>query len=153
MLACLGTELRGIYMFKLHSQLAADTVFVGEFQLSQLLIHRDANYPWFILVPKKSNLIEIYHLSEQERIQLMAESCKVAEALVDVFSPDKINIATLGNMVPQLHLHHVARYKNDAAWPNPIWGVLPMLAYQQQELERRIELMANVLVGDDFSVS
>tara|TARA_R110001592_G_scaffold362635_1_gene677487 strand:+ start:63171 stop:63593 length:423 start_codon:yes stop_codon:yes gene_type:complete len=140
-------------MFELHPRLAADTLPVGEFELSQLLIHRDANYPWFILVPKKPDVMEIYHLSEGERIQLMVESCLLAEALVDVFSPDKINIATLGNMVPQLHMHHVARYKTDGAWPNPIWGTLPALDYQQAGLQHRIDSVARVLAGDSFTVA
>jgi diadenosine tetraphosphate (Ap4A) HIT family hydrolase len=139
-------------MFKLHPRLFADTLIVGDFELCQLLIHRDANYPWYILVPKREDIQEIYHLSEEERIQLMKESCMLAEALVDVFSPDKINIATLGNMVPQLHMHHVVRYKIDGAWPNPIWGALPAIDYQQDELEHRIESVANVLVGDDFHI-
>jgi diadenosine tetraphosphate (Ap4A) HIT family hydrolase len=138
-------------MFELHPQLAADTLPVGEFELSQLLIHRDANYPWFILVPKKPDVVEIYHLSEEERVQLMVESCLLAEALVDVFSPDKINIATLGNMVSQLHMHHVARYRTDGAWPHPIWGVLPALDYQHADLQHRIDAMAGVLVGDSFT--
>lgn len=140
-------------MFELHSKLAEDTLVVGEFKLCQLLIHRDANYPWFILVPKRPKVTEIYHLSEQDRMQLMQESCMLAEALVDVFAPDKINIATLGNMVPQLHMHHVARYITDGAWPNPIWGVLSAVGYQQEVLEHRIESVTNVLVGDDFSRS
>ncbi len=140
-------------MFELHSRLATDTLMVGEFELCQLLIHRDANYPWFILVPKRSSVTEVYHLSEEDRMQLMKESCMLAEALVDVFSPDKINIATLGNMVPQLHIHHVARYTTDAAWPNPIWGALPTKEYEKDVLEQRIESVANVLVGDDFKAA
>jgi diadenosine tetraphosphate (Ap4A) HIT family hydrolase len=137
-------------MFELHPRLAADTQVVGEFELCLLLLHRDANYPWFILVPKRPEVMEIYHLSESERIQLMKESCTLAEALVDVFSPDKINIATLGNMVPQLHMHHVARFTDDGAWPNPIWGALPAKEYNPGEMDHRIDLVANVLEGDDF---
>ncbi|MEH6529201.1 MAG: HIT domain-containing protein [Porticoccus sp.] len=140
-------------MFELHARLADDTLTVGEFELCQLLIHKDANYPWFILVPKRPKVTEVYHLSEQDRMQLMKESCMLAEALVDVFSPDKINIATLGNMVPQLHIHHVARYTTDVAWPNPIWGAMSAKDYPQTELVHRIESVANVLVGDDFKAS
>jgi len=140
-------------MFELHPRLAADTLIVGEFKLSQLLIHRDANYPWFILVPKRPDVMEIYHLSEEDRIQLMVESCMLAEALVDVFSPDKINIATLGNIVPQLHMHHVARYKTDGAWPNPIWGAQPALDYRQENLQHRIDSMVSVLVGGSFTAA
>lgn len=138
-------------MFELHSRLAADTIVVGDFALSRLLLHRDANYPWFILVPRREEITEIYHLSEEDRQQLIRESCQLAESLVDVFSPDKINIATLGNMVPQLHMHHVARYKTDGAWPNPVWGVLPPLQYSEELLHDRLEAIANVLEGPDFT--
>lgn len=138
-------------MFELHPRLVADTISVGDFSLCKLLLHRDANYPWFILVPKREDVTEIYHLSEEDRQQLMRESCQLAEALVDVFSADKINVATLGNMVPQLHMHHVVRYKTDGAWPSPIWGILPPVEYGEQLLNERLELVTNVLEGFDFS--
>lgn len=138
-------------MFELHPRLVADTLPVGDFSLSRLVMHRDANYPWFILVPRREDVTEIYHLSEEDRQQLIRESCLLAEALVDVFSPDKINIATLGNMVPQLHMHHVVRYKTDGAWPNPIWGVLPLLQYTGEQERQRLESIANVLEGEDFT--
>ncbi len=96
-------------MFELDSALMADTVIIGDFPLCRLLIHRDANYPWFILVPRIADVTEIYHLSEQDQYQLIRESSLLAETLVDVFSPDKVNIATLGNRVAQLHVHHLAR--------------------------------------------
>ena len=137
-------------MFELHSRLAADTIVVGDFSLSRLLLHRDANYPWFILVPRREEITEIYHLSDADRQQLIHESCQLAESLVDVFSPDKINIATLGNMVPQLHMHHVVRFKSDGAWPNPIWGMLPSLQYSDDLLHDRLEAISNVLEGPDF---
>ncbi|WP_461481277.1 HIT domain-containing protein [Porticoccus sp.] len=138
-------------MFELHPRLAVDTVAVGDFPLCRLLLHRDANYPWFILVPRREEITEIYHLSEEDRQQLTRESCLLAEALVDVFSPDKINIATLGNMVPQLHMHHVVRYHADGAWPSPIWGALPPLRYSDELLHHRVESIANVLEGPDFT--
>ena len=118
-------------MFKLHPRLIQDSIPVGEFELSNLLIHRDASYPWFILVPKKPDITEIYHLSNQERMQLIKESCLLAETMAKLFAPDKINIAALGNMVPQLHVHHVARYKNDASWPNPVWAAAPQTEYKK----------------------
>lgn len=137
-------------MFELDSRLVADTVVVGDFTLSRLLMHRDANYPWFILVPRREAVSEIYHLSEEDRQQLMRESCQLSEALVDVFSPDKINIATLGNMVPQLHMHHVVRYKTDGAWPNPIWGAQSPATYTEKQWLQRLESIANVLEGEGF---
>ncbi|MFT7267522.1 MAG: diadenosine tetraphosphate (Ap4A) HIT family hydrolase [Porticoccus sp.] len=138
-------------MFKLHPQLIQDSIPVGEFELSNLLIHRDANYPWFILVPKKPDITEIYHLLHQERIQLMRESCLLAETMMKLFMPDKINIASLGNMVSQLHVHHVARYKNDASWPKPVWGAAPQAKYKKDRLQLRIKSIGLSLAGKDFS--
>jgi len=138
-------------MFALDPRLAADTLVVGDFPLSRLLLHRDANYPWYILVPRREEVTEIYHLAEDDRQQLLFESCLLAEALVDVFSPDKINIATLGNMVPQLHMHHIARYRDDGAWPNPVWGAQPPRQYTDEQCRQRLESVANVLEGVDFT--
>ncbi|MEL7400526.1 MAG: HIT domain-containing protein, partial [Pseudomonadota bacterium] len=95
--------------FALDGQLASDTVLLGEFPLCLVLLSRDANYPWCILVPKREGLREIFHMSVEDREQLMKESCHLSEVMADLFVPDKMNVAALGNMVPQLHLHHVAR--------------------------------------------
>tara|TARA_R110002124_G_scaffold14964_5_gene65981 strand:+ start:712 stop:1140 length:429 start_codon:yes stop_codon:yes gene_type:complete len=138
-------------MFELDSALKADTIIMGDFPLCRLLLHRDANYPWFILVPRIADVTEIYHLSEQDQYQLIRESSLLAETLVDVFSPDKVNIATLGNRVAQLHVHHIARYKMDGAWPDPIWGRLPAQEYTGKQLAARVDPLVNVLVGDDFT--
>lgn len=137
-------------MFKLDERLQRDTVKVGDFELCRLLIHRDARFPWFILVPRREKVFEIYQLAEDDRIQMLRESCLLAEAMVDVFSPDKINIATLGNQVPQLHQHHIARFVTDAAWPNPVWGSAPE-EYDAGQLEQRLEAMVSVLQGDGFT--
>lgn len=137
-------------MFELDKRLQRDTVAVGDFELCRLLIHRDARFPWFILVPRRESVFEIYQLSEEERLQMLAESCRLAETLVDVFSPDKINIATLGNQVPQLHQHHIARFTTDIAWPNPVWGTPPE-EYPAGKLQERMESITSVLQGDRFS--
>jgi diadenosine tetraphosphate (Ap4A) HIT family hydrolase len=139
-------------MFELDAALTADTVMIGDFSLCRLSIHRDANYPWFILVPRIADVTEIYHLSEQDQYQLIRESSLLAETLVDVFSPDKINVATLGNRVAQLHVHHIARYKTDGAWPDPIWGRLPAQDYTGELLAARVDPVVNVLAGDNFTV-
>ena len=118
-------------MFELHKRLMADTLVVGEFSLSLLLLSKDANYPWMILVPKRANIEEIYQLNTSDRQQLLHESCVLAEAMQALFSPDKLNIATLGNKVPQLHMHHVARTTGDAAWPGPVWGAVPAISYSE----------------------
>ena len=132
-------------MFELHPQLAADTVTVGELSLSRLLLSRDANYPWCILVPRRSDIREIYQLDKADRAQLLEESCWLSQTLEDLFQPTKINVAALGNMVPQLHLHHVARFDGDPAWPAPIWGQVPAREYQPDQLAQRMTLLQQAL--------
>ncbi|MFN3586760.1 MAG: HIT domain-containing protein [Moraxellaceae bacterium] len=122
-------------MFVLHSRLAADTLLLGDFPLCQCLLMNDMHYPWLILVPRRENLREIFELDEQDQQQLTRESSWVAERLSRHFSATKINIAALGNMVPQLHLHHIARYENDAAWPGPVWGRHPAQPYTLDNLQ------------------
>ncbi|MGR5095090.1 HIT family protein [Vibrio maritimus] len=108
--------------FELHPQLTKDTSLLGEFPLSLALLHRDDSVPWVILVPKKADLTELHHLPMQEQQQFLIESEVVNRALETLFTPDKLNFGALGNMVPQLHVHHIARFKNDIAWPGPLWG-------------------------------
>jgi diadenosine tetraphosphate (Ap4A) HIT family hydrolase len=108
--------------FELHPQLKKDTTLLGEFPLSLALLHRDNSVPWVILVPKKADLTELHHLPMQEQQQFLIESEVVNLALEALFTPDKLNFGALGNMVPQLHVHHIVRYKDDLAWPGPLWG-------------------------------
>jgi len=126
-------------MFKLHERLDKDCLLVGQFDLSLLLISRDANYPWLILVPKRENITEIYQLNDIDRQQLLHESCVLSQVMTELFAPDKLNIAALGNVVPQLHIHHIARYQSDVAWPKPIWGVVPADNYDPDMLAARCE--------------
>ena len=126
-------------MFKLHEKLDQDCLLVGQFDLSLLLISRDANYPWLILVPKREDITEIYQLNDADRQQLLHESCVLSEAMNELFAPDKLNIAALGNMVPQLHMHHIARYESDPAWPQPVWGVVAADEYDPDMLSARCE--------------
>lgn len=121
-------------MFQLDPRLEADTQLLGAFPLSLLLLSKDANYPWCILVPKREGMREIYQLNKIDRQQLLDESCLLAQTLSDLFGADKINVATIGNMVPQLHMHHVVRFENDAAWPGPIWGAVAAEVYPPQLL-------------------
>lgn len=116
-----------------------DWLLVGQFDLSLLLISRDANYPWLILVPKRENITEIYQLNDIDRQQLLHESCVLSQVMTELFAPDKLNIAALGNVVPQLHIHHIARYQSDVAWPKPIWGVVPADNYDPDMLAARCE--------------
>ncbi len=139
-------------MFELHPRLAADTVPVGWFPLSLLLLSKDANYPWCILVPLREDVFEIHHLGEKAQHQLMQESCRLAEVMTSIFDADKMNIAALGNVVPQLHVHHVARFETDPAWPQPIWGAKPAASYSDAQLQDRLDHLRAALVGEDFEV-
>ena len=94
---------------------------------------KDSNYPWFILVPDREDITEIHQLNETDQQQLISESSTLSRIIDKQFNADKINIAALGNLVPQLHIHHIVRYKNDAAWPAPVWGKLPAKAYTEEE--------------------
>jgi len=108
--------------FTLHPRLAADTTILGDLPLCRVLLSKEALGPWLILVPRKSNLTEIHHLPQDEQFQLMQESSAVATLLEADYQADKINIGALGNLVPQLHIHHIARFQSDIAWPGPVWG-------------------------------
>ena len=85
-------------------------------------------------MPKRHSIQEVYQLDIEDRQQLLHESCLVAETMTALFRPDKLNIATIGNMVPQLHMHHVARFSNDGAWPRPVWGAQPAASYNKDKL-------------------
>jgi diadenosine tetraphosphate (Ap4A) HIT family hydrolase len=120
--------------WSLHPQLDRDTASLGDLPLSRVLVMNDANYPWAILVPRKPDVTEVIDLDETERTQLMAEVTRVARALRALTACHKLNIAALGNAVPQLHVHVIARFRTDAAWPKPVWGVVPARAYEHAEL-------------------
>ena len=121
--------------FKLHPQLEKDCIELGKFELCQLLLMNDSQFPWFILVPQRENVTEIYQLVPEEQITLIQESSYLAEKLAMIFNADKLNIAAIGNIVSQLHLHHVVRYRNDKAWAAPIWGKFAAVPYTAQQLE------------------
>lgn len=122
-------------MIKLHPQLEKDCIVIGEFTLCSLLLLNDANYPWFILVPNRENITELHQLPVKDQQQLTAESMYFSRCLQQVFQPDKLNIAALGNVVPQLHLHHIARFTSDVSWPSPVWGAVSAIPYQDQQIE------------------
>jgi len=115
--------------FKLHPRLAADTHDLGRFALCRLLLMDERRYPWFILVPERDGVTAIHHLAPADRVRLMDESCHLATVLEAVFAPHRINVAALGNVVSQLHVHHVVRYRDDPAWPDPVWGHLVPAPY------------------------
>lgn len=121
-------------MFSLDPRLQNDTIELGSFPLSLLLLMNDCTYPWLILVPQRAGIREIYQLDPADQCQLLRESSELAAALAAQFQPDKLNIAALGNVVPQLHLHHVVRYRSDPAWPAPVWGKTPPTAYLPEQI-------------------
>ncbi|MEZ5450972.1 MAG: HIT domain-containing protein [Thiolinea sp.] len=131
--------------FALHPQLAQDCLLVGDLPLCRVLLMNEARYPWFILVPRRADISEIHQLNADERQQLWAESDQISQQLLALFQPDKLNIASLGNMVPQLHIHHIARLRTDAAWPAPVWGKFPVQAYTQEAAAQRVEAMRGKL--------
>jgi len=129
----------------LHPQLEKDCMLLGQLDLCAVLLMPDANYPWLILVPQRKEVREIYELSEADQQLLMQESCYISRLLATHFSADKINVAALGNMVPQLHIHHVVRFKNDVAWPAPVWGAIAAKAYEAKALQDLIEELKDLL--------
>ena len=131
--------------FQLDQQLAGDCVVIGDFPLNRLLLMNDSNYPWFILAPRVNGVEEIYQLSEEQQLQLIRESSLLSRKLQLLFAADKMNVAALGNVVKQLHIHHVVRYSGDPAWPSPVWGKLPAKPYEQTELDEIIERLRPVL--------
>jgi len=129
----------------LHPRLAEDCIVLGRFPLSLVLLMNDANYPWFILVPDRKNVCEIYQLSTEDQICLQHESSYLAAQLATMYSADKMNVAALGNVVPQLHLHHIVRYKHDPVWPAPVWGKLPAIPYTSDAVENIRDKLAQTL--------
>jgi len=123
-------------MITLHPQLKKDCIPLGEFSLCSILLLNDANYPWFILLPNREGITEIHQLSKADQQQLMSESMFFSQCMEQVFQPDKLNIAALGNIVPQLHIHHIARFTTDACWPAPVWGAVSPMPYHNKEIER-----------------
>ena len=123
-------------MFELHEKLAADTHNLGRFGLCDVLLMNDSTWPWVILVPAVPDIREIYELSKIQRIRLLESSSILSEGMMHTFQGDKMNVAALGNMVPQLHLHHIVRYETDPAWPGPVWGKQAPVPYTEEALEK-----------------
>ncbi|HET9717543.1 MAG TPA: HIT family protein [Pseudolabrys sp.] len=121
--------------WSLHQKLAEETVGIGDLALCRVLLADDANYPWLVLVPRLPGLIELIDLDDNAQSQLLNEINLAAHALRSIVQCDKLNIAALGNQVSQLHVHVIGRRHNDAAWPKPVWGVNPPLAYGEREKE------------------
>ena len=128
--------------FALHPRLAEDGIELGRFTLCRVLLMNEQRYPWLILVPERAGIREIYELEEADQQQLLRESSMTARQLQQRCQADKLNVAAIGNLVPQLHVHHVARYRDDAAWPAPVWGRFPPTPYSPTALAEVMEKLA-----------
>jgi len=137
-------------MFVLDPRLEQDTLHMGDFPLCRLLLMNDAQYPWFILVPRREEVSELFQLDTADQHSLWREATLLAELLKDTFKADKMNVATLGNMVSQLHVHVIARRRSDAAWPAPVWGRHPVQPYAAEQLAEMRARLRLVLPADDF---
>jgi len=142
-----------IMKFSLHPQLEKDSITLGSFELSRLLLLNDSQFPWFALVPEVADISEVYQLSQNQQQLLWQESDILSKIIIDFFKGDKLNIAAIGNLVPQLHVHHVVRYKNDPCWPAPIWGKLPMVGYQAEKVEKIRQNLLPVLIKSGLTTS
>jgi diadenosine tetraphosphate (Ap4A) HIT family hydrolase len=132
-------------LFELHETLAADTVEAARWQLCRILLMNDSRYPWLILVPARRDMRDMHDLEPADQATLMTEIDRASHVLSSLHAPDKINVAALGNMVPQLHIHVVARFRADDAWPGPIWGAHPPRSYEAVELEKALKLLRQAL--------
>ena len=121
--------------FQLHEMLAADTVLIKELPLSNLVLMNNANHPWCILIPRVADVTDVYQMDWQDQQQLLNESSMLSEVMMQLFEGKKMNVASLGNMCPQLHIHHIVRFETDVDWPHPVWGRSPCVAYSSDEID------------------
>ena len=137
-------------VFALDSRLQQGTLAIGDFPLCRLLLSNDANYPWFILVPRRNDISELFQLDVADQQQLWLETTALAELLKDLFDADKMNVATLGNVVSQMHMHVIVRKRDDAAWPAPVWGKHPAKPYDSEQVAA-IRAQLRVVLTEDFT--
>jgi len=137
-------------VFALDSRLQQDTLTIGDFPLCRLLLSNDANYPWFILVPRRDDISELFQLDVADQQQFWLETTALAELIKDLFDADKMNVATLGNVVSQMHMHVIVRKRDDAAWPAPVWGKLPAKPYNAEQVEA-IRAKLRMVLTEDFT--
>jgi diadenosine tetraphosphate (Ap4A) HIT family hydrolase len=131
--------------FQLHPRLAQDCAFITDLPLSTLLLMNDSLYPWCILVPRVAGICDLHELDEGNQRQLLRESSLLSRCLMTLFNGHKMNVAALGNVVPQLHVHHIVRQTTDAAWPLPVWGQQAAMPYSAEQLANRIEAIATAI--------
>ncbi len=140
-------------MFALHTQLAKDCAVVGDLSLSRVLLMNDANYPWLVLVPRREEIVELFELPRLDQQQLLDEITQVSSALAGHCRADKMNIAALGNIVPQLHVHIIARFSGDPAWPKPVWGAVPAQPFSEEALLARVLEIRDLLAASGLQAS
>ncbi|MGE5475686.1 MAG: HIT domain-containing protein [Bacteroidales bacterium] len=122
-------------MFVLHERLEADCALVTDWPLCRVLLLNDSTYPWLVLVPRRHGVIEMHELDQGDRQLLIEEIANASHRLQNHTKAHKINVAALGNVVPQLHVHVIARFATDPAWPRPVWGAVPAQPYTPEALE------------------
>ncbi len=121
--------------FAVDPKLAADCIELGRFEVCRLLLRDDATYPWFVLVPERSDVVELFQLDNDDRVAVMGEITQLSRAVFEAFQADKMNVAALGNLVAQLHIHVIGRKRADPAWPRPVWGVVAGIPYRPDAVE------------------
>ncbi|MEC9347397.1 MAG: HIT domain-containing protein [Pseudomonadota bacterium] len=136
--------------FNLDPRLAGDSTPVGDWPLSAVRLYHDSRWPWLLLVPRRAGAVELFDLQAADRAQLVEEAAAAARVVAGLGPCDKTNVATLGNMVPQMHVHVIARQKGDPAWPGPVWGVGTAVPYGGAERDALVSRL-RVLLGREFS--
>lgn len=132
-------------MFELHPQLAKDCFVITDLELCRVLLMNDKNYPWCILVPMREGKKDLYELADAEQQQFIVESSSLSRVMMHLFKGKKMNIAALGNMVPQLHVHHIVRFEGDPCWPKPVWGQVAPVLYSEKEAQSLMDRLRTAL--------
>ena len=134
--------------FNIHAQLLADCEQLGNLELCSVLLMRDARFPWLILVPRVDGLRDLHDLPATYHEQAFIEVEVASKALYNYATADKINVAALGNMVPQLHIHVIARREDDAGWPAPVWSAGPAITLEGEDLKERVTALKSLVFED-----
>lgn len=136
-------------MFKLDERLQNDTVLVTDLPLCRVLLMNDSQFPWLVLVPRINDLAELHELDDEQMAQYVTESRLTSKVLQNLFNAYKLNVAALGNVVRQLHIHHVARFEGDIAWPAPVWGRQPAVPYSDEALAARLQQLQSAFSTEE----
>lgn len=128
--------------FELHPSLAKKN-FVIDLDLCRVLLEDESHYPWIFLVPRRANVSKMMDLKQQDQLQLLKELDEAQKIIWDLFNPKQLNVAAIGNKTPQLHIHIIARYENDPAWPQTVWDHAVRSAYTKEKKENIVKLLYN----------